>query len=220
VDLTLNSKDGDQRFPGNLTVRVRYTVWPCALRIEYLFTTDQTTIVNRTNHSSFNLSGHPGRRILGDDLAHAADRYTPIDARLIPLESLRIVEGTPFDFRSKTVIGSWIDREDTQLELPGGYDHNIVLTGSSGELREVAYLHIPDSGRILTISTMEPRPGKFFDNTKYGAAREGHRRHTELCLETEHFPYSPNHTILPSSELRPGRSGCSITNFEPSVHTS
>jgi hypothetical protein len=79
VDLTLNSKDGDQGFPGNLTVRVRYTVWPCALRIEYLFTTDQTTIVNRTNHSSFNRSGHPGRSILGDDLAHAADRYTPIE---------------------------------------------------------------------------------------------------------------------------------------------
>ena len=221
VELTLNSKDGDQGFPGNLTVRVRYTVSPRALRIDYFFTTDQTTIVNLTNHTYFNLSGRAGTSILGDELAIAADRYTPIDARLIPVGSLRPVEGTPFDFRSAIVIDSQIDSDDKQLELAGGYDHNFALTGANGELRTVAYLHNSESRRGLTVSTTEPGlqfyTGNFLDNTKYGVAQEGHGRRTGLCLETQHFPDSPNHPNFPSTELRPGQLGHSTTIFEFSV---
>ena len=224
VDLTINSEDGDQGFPGNLTARVRYTVLPHALRIDYFFTTDQTTVVNLTNHTYFNLSGHAGKRILGDELAIAADRYTPIDSRLIPLGSLWPVDDTPFDFRSKTVIGSRIDNDDRQLELAGGYDHNFVLTGEAGELRTVAHLLNPDSGRILSVSTTEPGlqfyTGNFLNNTLYGAAQEGHGRRTGICLETQHFPDSPNHPNFPSTELRPGRMGHSTTIFDFSVDKS
>jgi aldose 1-epimerase len=223
VDLTLDSKDGDQGFPGNLTVKVRYTISPRALRIDYFFTTDQITVANLTNHAYFNLSGHPETSILGDELTIVADHFTPIDDRLIPVGTLSPVEGTPFDFRSKAVIGSRIDGDDRQLQIAGGYDHNFVLSGTTGELREVANLHNPVSGRILTISTTEPGlqlyTGNSLDNTKYGASQEGHGRHTGLCLETQHFPDSPNHPNFPSTELQPGRLGRGTTVFEFSVDT-
>jgi aldose 1-epimerase len=223
VELTLKSEDGDQGFPGNLAVRVRYTVMPRALRIDYFFTTDRTTVVNLTNHAYFNLSGHPETSILGDELAIAADYYTPIDSRLIPVGTLLPVDDTPFDFRSRTVIGSRIESDDRQLELAGGYDHNFVLTGEAGELRKVAHLHNPDSGRTLTVSTTEPGvqfyTGNFLDGTSYGAAQERHGRRTGLCLETQHFPDSPNHSNFPSTELRPGQMGGSTTIFEFSVDT-
>jgi aldose 1-epimerase len=223
VELTLKSEDGDQGFPGNLTVRIRYTVMPRALRIDYSFTTDRTTAVNLTNHAYFNLSGRPGTSILGDELAIAADCYTPIDSRLIPVGSLLPVDNTPFDFRSSTVIGSRIESDDRQLELAGGYDHNFVLAGEAGELRKVAHLHNPDSGRTLTVSTTEPGlqfyTGNFLDGTAYGAAQERHGRRTGLCLETQHFPDSPNHPNFPSTELRPGQIGRSTTIFEFSVDT-
>jgi aldose 1-epimerase len=221
VELTLKSKDGDQGFPGNLAVRVRYTVSPGTLRIDYSFTTDRTTVVNLTNHAYFNLSGHPKMNILGDDLAIAANYYTPIDSRLVPVGTLLPVDRTPFDFRSRTVIGSQIDSDDRQLELAGGYDHNFVLTGKAGELRPVAHLHNPDSGRTLTVSTTEPGlqfySGNFLDGTSYGASQEWHGRRTGLCLETQHFPDSPNHPNFPSTELRPGQMGRSTTIFEFSV---
>jgi aldose 1-epimerase len=221
VELTLKSEDGDQGFPGNLTVRVRYTVMPHALRIDYFFTTDRTTVVNLTNHAYFNLSGHHETSILGDELAIAADHYTPIDSRLIPVGTLWPVDDTPFDFRSSSVIGSRIESDDRQLELAGGYDHNFVLTGEIGELRKVAHLHNPESGRTLTVSTTEPGlqfyTGNFLDGTSYGAAQERHGRRTGLCLETQHFPDSPNHPNFPSTELRPGQIGRSTTIFEFSV---
>jgi len=223
VELTVESEDGDQGFPGNLTVQVRYTVLPRALRIDYSFTTDRTTVVNLTNHAYFNLSGRPETSILGDELAIAADYYTPIDSRLIPVGTLCPVDDTPFDFRSRTVIGSRIESDDRQLELAGGYDHNFVLTGEAGELRKVAHLHNPDSGRTLTVSTTEPGlqfyTGNFLDGTSYGAAQESHRKRTGLCLETQHFPDSPNHPNFPSTELRPGQIGHSTTIFEFSVDT-
>jgi aldose 1-epimerase len=224
VELTFKSKDGDQGFPGNLTARVRYTVLPRALRIDYFFTTDRTTVVNLTNHAYFNLSGRRETSILGDELAIAAEHYTPIDSRLIPIGTLCPVDNTPFDFRSRTVIGSRIECDNRQLGLAGGYDHNFVLTGEAGELRAVAHLHNPDSGRTLTVSTTEPGlqfyTGNFLDGAPYGAAREWHRRRTGLCLETQHFPDSPNHPNFPSTELLPGRMGRSTTIFELSVDTS
>jgi aldose 1-epimerase len=223
VELTLKSDDGDQGFPGNLTVRVRYTVMPRALRMDYFFTTDRTTVVNLTNHAYFNLSGNHETSIFGDELAIAADHYTPIDSRLIPIGMLWPVDDTPFDFRSRTVIGSRIESDDRQLELAGGYDHNFVLTGAAGELRKVAHLHNPDSGRALTVSTTEPGlqfyTGNFLDGTSYGAAQERHGRRTGLCLETQHFPDSPNHPNFLSTELRPGTIGRSTTIFEFSADT-
>jgi aldose 1-epimerase len=223
VELTLRSKDGDQGFPGNLTTRVRYTVLPRALRIDYFFTTDQTTVVNLTNHAYFNLSGHPETSILDDVLAISADLYTPIDSGLMPVGTLQPVEGTPFDFRSMAVIGSRIDSDDPQLALAGGYDHNFVLAGAPGELRTVARLHNRDSGRTLSVSTTEPGvqfyTGNFLDGTPYGSAQQGHGKRTGLCLETQHFPDSPNHPNFPSTELRPGRIGRSTTIFEFSVDT-
>lgn len=224
VELTLTSQDGDQGFPGNLTARIRYIVSAHTLRIDYFFTTDEQTVVNLTNHTYFNLSGDAEASILDDELMIAADYYTPIDSRLIPLGSLLPVEDTPFDFRSKTVIGSRINNADEQLELAGGYDHNFVLTGTNGELRTIAYLNSPSSGRILTVSTTEPGlqlyTGNFLDNTKYGAAQEGHRRRTGLCLETQHFPDSPNHPNFPSTELQAEQIGHSTTIFGFSVDMS
>jgi aldose 1-epimerase len=223
VELTLVSEDGDQGFPGNLEIRVRYSVSANALRIDYFFATDKTTIVNVTNHAYFNLSGHNGATILEDELTIAADSFTPIDSSMIPTGALLSVEGTPFDFRSRTAIGARIDDDDEQLKLANGYDHNFVLNGASGELRAVAHLHNPASGRTLTVSTTEPGlqfyTGNFLDSKPGGNTKKGHGRRTGLCLETQHFPDSPNHAHFPSTELRPGQIGRSTTIFEFSVDT-
>jgi aldose 1-epimerase len=221
VELTLTSQDGDQGFPGNLTVRVRYSVSPRTLRIDYLFSTDLATVVNLTNHAYFNLSGDSDASILGDELSIAADWFTPIDSRLIPTGAISPVEGTPFDFRSTTAIGARMDSNHEQLRLAGGYDHNFVLNGATGELRAVARLHNPASGRTLGVCTTEPGlqfyTGNFLHGERYGQAQEGHAKNTGLCLETQHFPDSPNHPNFPSTELLPGRPGCSTTIFEFSV---
>jgi aldose 1-epimerase len=221
VDLTLMSEDGDQGFPGNLTVRVRYSISANVLRIDYFSSTDRATVVNLTNHAYFNLSGRSDAAILDDELAIAADRFTPIDSRLIPTGALSPVEGTPLDFRSKAVIGARIGSYHEQMELAGGYDHNFVLNGTSGELRSVARLHNPASGRTLTVSTTKPGlqfyTGNSLDSKPYGRAQEGHGRRTGLCLETQHFPDSPNHPNFPSTELRPGHVRRSTTIFEFSV---
>jgi aldose 1-epimerase len=221
VDLTLMSEDGDQGFPGNLTVRVRYTISVNTLRIDYISSSDRATIVNLTNHAYFNLSGRSEATILDDELAIAADRFTPINSRLIPTGALSPVEGTPFDFRTKNAIGARIDSGHEQLEFAGGYDHNFVLSGISGELRAVAHLRNAASGRTLTVSTTEPGlqlyTDNFLDNERFGKAKEGHGRRSGLCLETQHFPDSPNHPTFPSTELRPGHVRRSTTIFEFSV---
>jgi aldose 1-epimerase len=221
VELTLISPDGDQGFPGNLTVRVRYTILANALRIDYFFSTDQTTVVNLTNQTYFNLSGRSDTTILDDELTISADRFTPVNSALIPTGILSPVEGTPFDFRSKAVIGARIGSCHEQLEIAGGYDHNFVLNGAAGELRTVARLHSPVSGRTLRVSTTEPGlqlyTGHFLDKHQCGKALERHGRHAGLCLGTQHFPDSPNQPSFPSTELRPGRVGHSTTIFEFSV---
>lgn len=221
VDLILVSEDGDQGFPGNLTVRVRYSISANVLQIDYFSSTDQATIVNLTNHAYFNLSGRRDATILDDELAIAADRFTPINSHLIPTGALFPVEDTPLDFRSKTVIGARISSNHEQMEWAAGYDHNFVLNGTSGELRTAARLHNPASGRTLTISTTEPGlqfyTGNLLDGKPYGRAQEGHGRRTGLCLETQHFPDSPNHPSFPSTELRPGCVRRSTTIFRFSV---
>jgi aldose 1-epimerase len=217
VEMTLVSKDGDQGFPGTLTVHVRYTVHPGSLRIDYISTTDKATVVNLTNHSYFNLAGDGKGTILHDVLTIPADKYTPVDAGLIPTGVLAPVEGTPFDFRKPTVIGARINDDNEQLKIAGGYDHNWVLRGKNGEMKTAAKVYDPESGRVLTVTTTQPGvqfyTGNFLNGTKYGKAQEGHARRTALCLETQHFPDSPNHPAFTTTELKPGETQHTTTIF-------
>jgi aldose 1-epimerase len=146
-----------------------------------------------------------------------ADKYTPVDAGLIPTGVLAPVEGTPFDFRKATVIGARINDNNEQLKIAGGYDHNWVLRGQNGELKTAARVYDPASGRVLTVTTTEPGvqfySGNFLDGTKYGKAQEGHVKNSGLCLETQHFPDSPNHPSFPTTELKPGEARHSMTTF-------
>lgn len=221
VELTLNSTDGDQSLSGNFAIRVRYTISPNALRIDYFCSTDQTTNVNLTNHTYFNLSGRSDRTILDDRLSISADRFTPVDSTLIPTGNSFPVEGTPFDFRSDAVIGERISSRHEQLEITGGFDHNFVLNGPAGALKPVARLHSPASGRTLRVSTTEPglqfNSGHLLDNWRYGKGLEGHGKHAGLCLETRCFPDSPNRPSSPSTELRTACVGRSTTIFAFSV---
>jgi aldose 1-epimerase len=217
VEMTLVSKDGDQGYPGTLTVHVRYTVHHNALRIDYTMSTDKATVVNLTNHSYFNLAGDGKGTILGEELMLPADKYTPVDAGLIPTGVLAPVEGTPFDFRKATVIGARINDNNEQLKIAGGYDHNWVLRGANGEVKTAARVYDPGSGRVLTVTTTEPGvqfySGNFLDGTKYGKAQQGYVKNAALCLETQHFPDSPNHPAFPTTELKPGESRHSMTTF-------
>jgi aldose 1-epimerase len=220
VEMTLVSKDGDQGYPGTLTAHVRYTVQHNALRIDYSVSSDKPTVVNLTNHSYFNLTGD-GKPILNEELMLPADQYTPVDAGLIPTGVLAPVEGTPFDFRKATVIGKRINDDNPQLKIAGGYDHNWVLRGKNGELKTAARVYDPVSGRVLTVTTTEPGvqfySGNFLDETKFGKAQQGHMRNSGLCLETQHFPDSPNHPAFPTTELKPGEVRHSTTTFTFSV---
>jgi len=217
VEMTLVSKDGDQGYPGTLTAHVRYTVHHGALRIDYSVSTDKATVVNLTNHSYFNLAGDGKGTILGEELMLPADKYTPVDAGLIPTGVLAPVEGTPFDFRKSTVIGARINDNNEQLKIAGGYDHNWVLRGHNGEVKTAARVYDPLSGRVMTVTTTEPGvqfyTGNFLDGTKYGKAGEGHEKNSALCLETQHFPDSPNHPDFPTTELKPGETRHSTTTF-------
>jgi aldose 1-epimerase len=217
VELTLVSNDGDMGYPGTLTVHVRYTVHHNALRIDYSASTDKTTVVNLTNHSYFNLSGDPQTPILDEELTIPADKFTPVDAGLIPTGVLQPVEGTPFDFRKSTVIGARIQEENEQLKIAGGYDLNWVLRGKNGEVKTAAKVYDPVSGRVLTVTTTEPGvqfyTGNFLDGTGYGKEGERHNKNTGLCLETQHFPDSPNHPSFPTTELKPGEARHSTTTF-------
>jgi aldose 1-epimerase len=222
VEMTLVSKDGDQGYPGTLTAHVRYTLHHDALRIDYVVSTDKPTVVNLTNHSYFNLSGDPGKTILSDEVMLPADKYTPVTAMLIPTGELAPVEGTPFDFRKSTGIGARIHEDNAQLKIAGGYDHNWVLRGANGEKKTAARVYDPASGRVLTVTTTEPGvqfyTGNFLDGTKFGSAGESHAKNTGLCLETQHYPDSPNKPGFPSTELKPGMPRHSTTIFTFSTH--
>lgn len=217
VEMTLVSKDGDQGYPGTLTAHVRYTVHHGALRIDYSVSTDKATVVNLTNHSYFNLAGDGKGTILGEELMLPADKYTPVDAGLIPTGVLAPVEGTPFDFRKSTVIGARIHDNNEQLKIAGGYDHNWVLRGKNGEVKTAARVYDPASGRVLTVTTTEPGvqfySGNFLDGAKFGKAQEGHVKNSGLCLETQHYPDSPNHPDFPTTVLKPGEVRHSTTTF-------
>jgi aldose 1-epimerase len=217
VEFTLVSPDGDMGFPGTLTTTVRYTLKGSTLRIDYTAKTNKTTVVNLTNHAYFNLHGDDQGNILDQKIEIAADRYTPVDAGLIPTGELAPVAGTPLDFRKPEVIGARIGADFEQLKLAGGYDHNWVLNGKIGELHLAAILTDPVSGRKLTVETTEPGvqfySGNFLDGSFTGRHGVKYEKHAGLCLETQHFPDSPNHPDFPSTVLKPGETMHSTTTF-------
>jgi len=217
VVLTLVSEDGDMGFPGKLTVHVRYSLSGRELRIDYSAETTKATVVNLTNHSYFNLAGEGSGTVLGQQIRIDADRFTPVNERLIPKGDLAPVDGTPFDFRELTPIGRRIDAADAQLRIAGGYDHNYVLDRRKAGLQEAAFAVDPESGRTLTVLTTQPGvqfySGNFLNGSVKGFSGKPYDKHDGFCLETQHFPDSPNHPGFPSTLLRPGKIMHSTTVF-------
>lgn len=203
------SKDGEEGYPGNLDITMHYWLTSAnELRIDYAATTDKATPVNITHHSYFNLGGHDSGTILNEELMIAADKITPVDKGLIPTGAIAPVKGTPFDFTEPTAIGKRVDADDEQLKFGLGYDHNFVLSRWDGKLRLAATVFEPKSGRFMEVLTTEPAIqfycGNFLDGGNVGKGGHAYKHRTGFCLETQHYPDSPNHPEFPSTVLRPG----------------
>jgi aldose 1-epimerase len=208
LELTYFSKDGEEGYPGNLNVKAVYSLDENdTLRVDLSAMTDQTTIVNLTQHTYFNLAGK------GDVLSHRvqieADRFTPVDANLIPTGELRLVAGTPFDFRQPTEIGARIDADNEQLKPGHGYDHNFVVNNPAGQFGRVARVTEPSTGRVLEVFSDWPGvqlyTANHLDGSICGKGGQVYQRRNGFCLEPQNFPDSPNHPNFPTVVLKPGQ---------------
>jgi aldose 1-epimerase len=208
LELLYVSKDGEEGYPGTLSVKVVYTLTDDnALKLEYTATTDKDTVINLTHHSYFNLAGNGD--ILNHQVMMPADKFTPVDSTLIPTGEFKPLDGTPFDFRTPTAIGARIGQDDEQLKFGGGYDHNWVINKRPGDLTLMARVYEPTSGRVMEVWSTEPGlqfySGNFLDGKNKGKGGWVYQFRNGFCMEPQHYPDSPNHPSFPSVVLKPGQ---------------
>jgi aldose 1-epimerase len=222
IQLSYTSKDGEEGYPGNLSVTVDYVLTDDnTLKVKFQAQTDKTTIINLTQHSYFNLSGDFSKQILDHELQLNADKFLPIDSTQIPLGNYQSVVGTPFDFSAPKIIGRDIEIKNEQLEKGNGYDHCWIINNPNNEIIKAAEVYHPESGRVMDVYTDQPGiqlyTGNFLDNTLQSKTGGTYGPRSGFCLETQHFPNTPNEPNFPTTILKPGETFTSETWFQFSV---